>query len=145
MSLFADNPVIVPDRDLDEEKKDDPSGPRIRCPLCGWCPARRTNGFASARIHGIPLILEASAQPAFINGFQPSASPVAGGRRTRSGMRSDRSVGMIRCQAALESSDDPLGTSTILPMTPPLPSNSCACLASESGNRCETIGFIFCS
>jgi hypothetical protein len=43
--------------------------------------------------------------------------------------------------AALDAS--PLGTSTILPMTPPLPSNSCACLASERGNRCETMGFIF--
>ena len=38
----------------------------------------------------------------------------------------------------------PSGTSTILPMTPPSPSNSCACLASERGNRCATMGFIFC-
>jgi hypothetical protein len=40
-----------------------------------------------------------------------------------------------RCYASLDSSDDPLRTSTILPVTLPFPSNSCACLASASGNR----------
>lgn len=35
MSPFADNLVIVPDRDLQKEKSHDPSAPRIRCPLCG--------------------------------------------------------------------------------------------------------------
>jgi hypothetical protein len=35
MSPVADNPVIVPDRELKEGKSRDPSGPRIRCPLCG--------------------------------------------------------------------------------------------------------------
>jgi len=38
--------------------------------------------------------------------------------------------------------DDPF--STILPVTPPLPSNSCACLASARGNRCAIRGLIFC-
>ena len=45
--------------------------------------------------------------------------------------------------AAPDSSDDPLGTSTILPVTPPFPSNSCACLASARGNRCAMSGLIF--
>jgi hypothetical protein len=27
---------VVSDRELDEEKSLGPSGPRIRCPLCGW-------------------------------------------------------------------------------------------------------------
>lgn len=40
--------------------------------------------------------------------------------------------------------DDPLHTRTILPVTPPFPSNSCACLASTSGNRCAMSGLIFC-
>src|SRR3954449_9327721 len=40
MSPVADNPVIVPDRDLEDDKKHDPSGPRIRCPLCGWSPRK---------------------------------------------------------------------------------------------------------
>ena len=35
-------------------------------------------------------------------------------------------------------------TSTILPVTPPFPSNSCACLASARGNRCAMTGLIFC-
>src|SRR5438034_10654387 len=37
----------------------------------------------------------------------------------------------------------PLGTSTILPITPPLPSNSCACRAWQRGNRCAISGLIF--
>ena len=48
------------------------------------------------------------------------------------------------CYAAPDSSDDPLRTSTILPVTPPFPSNSCACLASARGNRCAMSGLIFC-
>jgi hypothetical protein len=35
-------------------------------------------------------------------------------------------------------------TSTILPVTPPVPSNSCACLASARGSRCAISGLIFC-
>jgi len=38
---------------------------------------------------------------------------------------------------------DPSDTSTILPVTPPFPSNSCACLASARGNRCAISGLIF--
>ena len=29
---------VVLDRELEQEKSRDPSGPRIRCPLCGWSP-----------------------------------------------------------------------------------------------------------
>src|SRR5262249_17650427 len=48
-----------------------------------------------------------------------------------------------RCYAAPDSSDVPLHTSTILPFTPPCPSNSCACLASARGKRCAISGLIF--
>jgi len=48
-----------------------------------------------------------------------------------------------RCYAVPDSSDEPLGTSTILPVTPPFPSNSCACLASARGSRCAMSGLIF--
>ena len=48
------------------------------------------------------------------------------------------------CYAAPDPSDDPLSTSTILPITPPFPSNSCACLASARGNRCAMSGLILC-
>jgi hypothetical protein len=37
----------------------------------------------------------------------------------------------------------PFGISTILPITPPLPSNSCACRAWQRGNRCAISGLIF--
>jgi len=41
MSPVADNPVIVPDRELEEDKKPGESEPpRIRCPLCGWMPRK---------------------------------------------------------------------------------------------------------
>ncbi len=50
-----------------------------------------------------------------------------------------------RCYAAPDSSKDSLRTSTILPVTPPSPSNSCACLASARGNRRAMSGLIlFC-
>src|SRR5262245_17382887 len=49
-----------------------------------------------------------------------------------------------RSYAAPDSSEDPLHTSTILPVTPPLPSSSCACLASTRGRRCAMSGLIFC-
>jgi hypothetical protein len=31
---------VVSDRELEQEKSPDPSGPRIRCPLCGWSPRK---------------------------------------------------------------------------------------------------------
>jgi hypothetical protein len=37
MSPVVDNPVIAPDRELEDAKKAGESEPpRIRCPLCGW-------------------------------------------------------------------------------------------------------------
>ena len=48
------------------------------------------------------------------------------------------------CYAAPDSSEDPLHTSTILPVTPPFPSNSCACRASARGNRWAISGLILC-
>jgi hypothetical protein len=49
MSDFSDEPSrssVVLDRETDheadnEEKIRDPSGPRIRCPLCGWSPLKK--------------------------------------------------------------------------------------------------------
>jgi hypothetical protein len=50
-----------------------------------------------------------------------------------------------RCYAPADPSEDPLlHTSTILPVTPPFPSNSCACLASARGNCCAMSGLILC-
>lgn len=37
MTPVGDNPVIVTERELEEEKKPGESEPpRIRCPLCDW-------------------------------------------------------------------------------------------------------------
>ena len=45
MSPVADNPVIVPDRELEDEK--DPGIPRIRCPLCWWSPTKEDKWFCT--------------------------------------------------------------------------------------------------
>ena len=48
MSPVADNPVIVPDRELGEERKPITSEPpRIRCPLCGWSPRKEDKWFCT--------------------------------------------------------------------------------------------------
>jgi hypothetical protein len=31
---------VVLDREVEKEKSREPSGPRIRCPLCGWSPRK---------------------------------------------------------------------------------------------------------
>ena len=38
MNPVADNTVV--DREIDAEKSQGPSDPRIRCPLCGWSPRK---------------------------------------------------------------------------------------------------------
>jgi hypothetical protein len=47
MSPVADNPVIVPDHELEQVIRLDPSGPGIRCPLCGWSPRKEDRWFCS--------------------------------------------------------------------------------------------------
>jgi len=79
---------VVLDRELEEDKKPGASEPpRIRCPLCGWSPARKTNGCAHAAMSGIRSIPEASAPPVFTSGLKPNASRTADGRRIRIGNR----------------------------------------------------------
>ena len=59
-------------------------------------------GFAPAATSGTRSKREASAQPACTNGLKPSASRAADGRRTRSGMRTEKQT---RCDAVLLGSD----------------------------------------
>jgi len=48
MNPVADNPAIVPDRELEEDKKPGESEPpRIRCPLCGWSPRKEDKWFCT--------------------------------------------------------------------------------------------------
>src|SRR5213075_2615343 len=58
------------------------SGPRIRCPLCGWSPRKHDRWSASAVIRGTRSIPEASAQRAFASGLTRSAFLAVAGRRT---------------------------------------------------------------
>ena len=46
-SPVADSAVIAPDRELEDEKKHDTSGSRIRCPLCGWSPRKEDKWFCT--------------------------------------------------------------------------------------------------
>jgi hypothetical protein len=46
LTPIADNPVIVPDRELEGDKKPGESEPpRIRCPLCGRSPRKEDKWF----------------------------------------------------------------------------------------------------
>jgi hypothetical protein len=36
---------IVVERELEQEKCDEPCGPPIRCPLCGWSPRKEDKWF----------------------------------------------------------------------------------------------------
>ncbi len=63
---------VVLDRELDQEKSLDPSGPRIRCPLCDWSPRQEdrwscscghswntfeTGGVCPACLHKVPVLM----------------------------------------------------------------------------------------
>jgi hypothetical protein len=93
MSPFADNPVIAPDRELEEDKKPGASEPpRIRCPLCGWSPRKEDKWFCECGYEWNTFDTEASAPPAFTSGLKRGASRAADGRRIRCGMRSAKSL-----------------------------------------------------
>ena len=47
MSPKTDTPTLVPDREVETEKSREPSGPRIRCPLCGWSPHKEDKWFCT--------------------------------------------------------------------------------------------------
>lgn len=38
---------VVLDRELEEERNQDSSGSRIRCPLCGWSPRKEDKWFCT--------------------------------------------------------------------------------------------------
>jgi len=90
MTLFADNPVIVADRELEEKKK-----PGESEPPCIRCPAKRTNGFATADTNGTRSTRAACVRPAYTSGLKRNASHAADGRRIRCGTWSDRGQSFI--------------------------------------------------
>jgi hypothetical protein len=40
MCVVKDDQSAVLDRQPEQDKSHEPSGPRIRCPLCGWTPGK---------------------------------------------------------------------------------------------------------
>jgi len=91
MCILSDDAAkssVVLDREIEQEKSRDPSRPRIRCPVCGWSPARKIAGLVAAAMSGIRSTPEECAPPAFTSGLKHSASRAVIGRRIRIGMRS---------------------------------------------------------
>src|SRR6266446_10432483 len=80
---------VVLDRELDQEKSLDPSGPRIRCPLCGGRPARTTAGLIPAATCGTRSIPEECARRASTTGPQPNVFRVPAGRSISIGIGND--------------------------------------------------------
>ena len=88
MTGIADNPVIAPDRDVEEERS--PVTPNRRASAVRSAAgrlAKRTSGSVSAVMSGTRSTPEASARRACTSGLKRSASRAVDGRRTRSGMR----------------------------------------------------------
>src|SRR5450759_4451748 len=76
LCALSDDPAkssVVLDRELDQEKSLDPSGPRIRCLLCGWSPARTTAGLVPVATSGTRSIREECARRASTTGLRHSA------------------------------------------------------------------------
>jgi hypothetical protein len=86
MYAVRNEPAVVPDHKVDDEKSLDPSGPASGAPNAVGRPAMTTIGPVTAATSGIRSTQEECAPPAFISGLRHSASRVAGGRRIRIGM-----------------------------------------------------------
>ena len=87
----AEEPMQSSDLDRELEREREPTGPRIRCPLCGWSP-RKEDLWSCTCGHewDTRSILGACAPPASTSGLRRSAFRVADGRRIPIGTRSDR-------------------------------------------------------
>jgi hypothetical protein len=47
MCAVKDDQSVVIDREPDQDTSHEPSGPRIRCPLCGWSPRKEDKWFCT--------------------------------------------------------------------------------------------------
>jgi hypothetical protein len=82
--------VAKRDRDFDQEKHLDPSGPRIRCPLCGWSP-RKNDRWMCRCGHRWNTFDTGGVCPAYLRqGTSTPCLSLCGGQRIRSGMRLKR-------------------------------------------------------
>jgi hypothetical protein len=89
LRLVAANPVIVPDRELEEEKIDEPQARPSAARSAGGRLARKTSGLVPVVMNGTPLTPEASALRACTSGRRRSAFPAEGGLHTPTGMLID--------------------------------------------------------
>jgi hypothetical protein len=100
MCAFSDDPAkasVVLDREPDQDRSLDPSGPASAARSAAGRPAKKTDGLVAAVMTGTRSIPGASALPASSGGLTPSASRAPAGRRIRIGMRSNsRSLSVER-------------------------------------------------
>jgi hypothetical protein len=78
---------VVSDRELEQEKSPDPSGPRIRCPLCGWSPRKEDRFSPTAGMSGTRSTREASAPCVSTSGLRRNVFRAPAGRRIPIGTR----------------------------------------------------------
>jgi len=78
---------VVLDREVEKEKSLDASGPRIRCPLCGWSPGKGDQWACSCG-HEWNTFDTGGVCPACLHQWTETKCLKAG-RRILSGMRSD--------------------------------------------------------
>src|SRR5260370_32570294 len=76
----------VSDPGLDQDKDLDTSGPRIRCPLCGWSPRQEDHRLCSCGHEGNTFEKGGFCPAAFTSGLRPSAFHALAGRCIRIGM-----------------------------------------------------------
>jgi hypothetical protein len=86
MTSIVAKSSVVSDRELEQDKSDDTSGSRIRCPLCGWSPRKEDKWFCTCGTSGTRSIRAESAQLAFTSEPRRNAYHVAAGRHIRSGV-----------------------------------------------------------
>src|ERR1700674_257477 len=78
---------VVLDRELDEEKSEEPLEPRIRCPLCGWSPRKEDKWFCTCG-HEWNTFDTGGVCPACLHQWaETQCLSCSRWRRTRSGMR----------------------------------------------------------
>jgi hypothetical protein len=102
MCALKDGQSVVIDSEPEQDTSHEPSGPRIRCPLCGWSPSKEDRWACECGHLWNTFDTGGCARRAFTNGLRPSVSSVADGRRIPIGMRSNEAAGANGFQ---ESSD----------------------------------------
>ncbi len=87
-TLLNDDPKssVVLDREVEKEKSREPSGPRIRCPFCGWSPRKEDKWFCECGHSWNTFDTGGVCPAASTSGLKPSASRAVDGRRIRCGM-----------------------------------------------------------